>query len=513
MSTEAPTASGGDTLATTAPPELGRRRRHRVLAAVVLLVVAAAVVVVVLTDPFSGGGAPSGGVSDNGFATSTQTVARESISQQTQVSATLGYAGDLTIRLAAGNAPTVVSQARQTVTTGQSMLSAAQSTLQSDSTALSAARATLAADQQQESVDCAGNSAAQAPSAGAGGGASGGASGGCATDAQSVASGQQSVSADAGKVSADQSQVNSAARTLAAARSALTTADAQATAYGPNSTVTSVPSAGEIVRRGQPLYAIDGQPVLLLYGPAVATRAFAAGMSAGVDVAELNANLDALGYAHGLTGDAFTATTATAIRRLQAAHGEPQTGELLLGSVTFEPGPIRVTSVMPTVAVGSAAMAGPVLSATWITRQVSIQLDAGLEGQVKVGDPVTITLPDNQTTPGRISYVSSVASTSGQNGPTIAVDAVPTDPGATGDLDQAPVNVSITTGSVSGVLVVPVDALLALSSGGYSVEEVGAGGAHQLVPVTTGLFDDADGLVQVSGSGLAVGQRVVVPGG
>ena len=99
------------------------------------------------------------------------------------------------------------------------------------------------------------------------------------------------------------------------------------------------------------------------------------------------------------------------------------------------------------------------------------------------------------------------------DGPTIAVDAVPTDPSATGALDQAPVNVSITTGSVSNVLVVPVDALLALSGGGYAVEEVGAGGAHQLVPVRTGLFDDADGLVQVSGSGLAVGQRVVVPGG
>ena len=126
--------------------------------------------------------------------------------------------------------------------------------------------------------------------------------------------------------------------------------------------------------------------------------------------------------------------------------------------------------------MGSAVTAGPVLSASWVTRQVSIQLDAGLEGQVKVGDPVTITLPDNQTTPGRISYVSSVAST-GQNGSTIAVDAVPTDPNATGDLDQAPVNVSITTASVSNVLVVPVDALLALASGGYAVEEVG-GGRH-----------------------------------
>ncbi len=51
------------------------------------------------------------------------------------------------------------------------------------------------------------------------------------------------------------------------------------------------------------------------------TRAFIAGMSPGPDVAELNANLDALGYGHGLTGDAFTAATAAAIRALQAAHG------------------------------------------------------------------------------------------------------------------------------------------------------------------------------------------------
>jgi hypothetical protein len=60
---------------------------------------------------------------------------------------------------------------------------------------------------------------------------------------------------------------------------------------------------------------------------------------------------------------------------------------------------------------------------------------------------------------------------------------------------------------------VPVDALLALASGGYAVEEVGAGGARHLVGVQLGLFDDARGFVQVSGTGLIVGQTVVVPGG
>ena len=132
-----------------------------------------------------------------------------------------------------------------------------------------------------------------------------------------------------------------------------------------------------------------------------------------------------------------------------------------------------------------------------------------------VGDKVTITLPNNQTTPGVISSVGTVATTpasgSSSSTPTITVLVNPTDPAATGTWDQAPVNVTITTGTVTNALVVPVDALLAQAGGGYAVEVVDADGIHRLVPVTLGLFDDADGLVQVTGSGLAAGQRVVVP--
>ena len=72
-------------------------------------------------------------------------------------------------------------------------------------------------------------------------------------------------------------------------------------------------------------------------------------------------------------------------------------------------------------------------------------------------------------------------------------------------------NVSITTASVKDAIVVPVNALLALASGGYAVEAVASGGTHHLVGVQLGLFDDADGLVQISGAGLSPGQRVVVP--
>ncbi len=90
---------------------------------------------------------------------------------------------------------------------------------------------------------------------------------------------------------------------------------------------------------------------------------------------------------------------------------------------------------------------------------------------------------------------------------TIALDSVP--PGAT--LDQAPVNVNITTERADNVLAVPVNALLALSGGGFGVEVVTGttGATSHLLGVTTGLYSNT--LVQVSGAGLTAGMRVEVP--
>jgi hypothetical protein len=91
------------------------------------------------------------------------------------------------------------------------------------------------------------------------------------------------------------------------------------------------------------------------------------------------------------------------------------------------------------------------------------------------------------------------------------VGVTPSHPAATGTWDQAPVRVGITTASVPSALVVPVTALLARSGGGYAVEVVRVGARNHLVAVSLGLFDDAEGLVQVTASALAAGQEVVVP--
>jgi Putative peptidoglycan binding domain len=298
-------------------------------------------------------------------------------------------------------------------------------------------------------------------------------------------------------------------------------------------TYTKLPTAGQLISQGHVLYRVNDRPVVLLHGSTPAYRTLSAGAS-GPDVAELNADLVALGYASStqlrVRSASFGSATTTAVEKLQSTLGTPRTGVLSLGQAVFEPSALRVTSV-PAQPGAGAQPGETVMQGTSTTRQIQMALDASQQTDVAVGDKVTITLPNNHTIPGVVSSVGAVASCqsstgSGRSGsstatpatdacssggtPTIIVDVTPSHPAATGTWDQAPVQVGITTASVRGALVVPVTALLAQSSGGYSVEVVGAAAGNHLVPVSLGLFDDADGLVQVTGPGLATGQEVVI---
>ena len=309
-------------------------------------------------------------------------------------------------------------------------------------------------------------------------------------------------------------QLAAAKLTLSQDEATLSTDEQESDVAGESSTYTELPIVGQVVGRGQELFAIGGQPVVLLYGTVTPWRAFAAGMTPGEDVEQLNANLAALGYGHGLQGDNFTAATEAAVVRLQSAVGLPPNGQLPVGSTVFQPGAVRVTAVTPNLG-GTVAPGQSVISVTLLARQVQVALDSSLQSDVNVGDEVSIVMPNNATLPGTVTYVGTVATVpSANNGggnPTISVDIAPKDPAATGTLDQLPVEVWITEGTANNALVLPVDALLALAGGGYAVEAVGAVGVHHLVAVTLGLFDDADGLVQVSGPGIFAGQQVVVP--
>ena len=277
-------------------------------------------------------------------------------------------------------------------------------------------------------------------------------------------------------------------------------------------TLTWLPPAGQVISQGQAVYKTgNGSPVVLLYGTVPDWRTLDEGVT-GADVTQLNHDLVALGDAGSAEisaagWDYFSAQTAAGVQKLQSALGiSSPSGSLSLGQVVFEPGALRVSQV--TGSLGGPA-SGPVLAATSDRRVVTIPLEAAQQSQVTAGDKVTVTLPDGSSTRGKISSVGAVASGSGSNA-TIPVTVTLTDPGAAGTLDQAPVTVNITTASAKNALVVPVGALLAQAPGGYDVEVAGPGNTRRYVPVTTGIFDDAYGLVQVTGA-LVPGQRVVVP--
>jgi hypothetical protein len=279
-------------------------------------------------------------------------------------------------------------------------------------------------------------------------------------------------------------------------------------------TATELPSPGQVIDQGQPLYKVDGKPVIFLQGAYVPVyREPSRGMK-GSDVKQLNADLVALGYASKSDLDPgssyFSWATYYALEKLQHAVGLTETGDLPLGQAVFLPAAhVRVIKVNM-VRGGSVMTGGVVMEVSSSARQVTVSLDANSQSTVAVGDKVTITMPDGTTTPGVVSSVGKVAMKS-TTGTTVEVLIRPLKPQVTGKLDQAPVQVSITTESAQNVLSVPVNALLALAGGGYAVEVVDPGGAHRLVAVTTGLFDDSAGTVQVSGAGLQVGQNVVVP--
>jgi hypothetical protein len=277
-------------------------------------------------------------------------------------------------------------------------------------------------------------------------------------------------------------------------------------------TLTWLPAPGQVIRQGQALYRVDnGVPVVLLLGRVPAWRPLSEGMT-GQDVRQLNHDLVRLGDASragvsALGWDYYSWATSAGVQKLEARLGlSSPGGSLALGSVVFEPTALRVSS-LPARLGGPAA--GPILAATADRHVVTVSLSTSLESEVAAGDAVTITLPDQATTPGVVTSVGTVAAGPASS-PAIPVSVRLSRPAAAGSLDQAPVTVEITTASASQVLAVPVGALLAQSGGGYAVEVAGRGSARRLVAVKVGLFDDAAGLVQVTGA-LRPGQHVVVP--
>jgi Putative peptidoglycan binding domain len=522
-------------------------RRVVAVAAVAGAVVGGAVAGGVAAASASGDHSPAPSPGSGGGSTATATVVRTNLATTVQVGGSIGYDGSYVVTLPTGASAQQVAQAQQQLTQAQQALAndetmnsygaaADEQALANAEGSVNAATSTLTLDQAKEAQVCAGPGASS-PACSAG-------SQKVAQDAQQLSQAQQQLASAQLNADRDHAQAQSKAQSdddqIQQAQANL--ANLEATEVGSGTTYTWLPKVGDLITEGHAVYDLNGQPVPLMYGSLAAYRAFRVGMADGSDVGQLTHDLIALGFGAGLTqSDHYSSATAAAVQRWQTALGLPPTGTVLLGQVVFEPGAIRVTSVTPSVGAsagggsgGSGGGGGTVLDATSTTPVVTVDLDVTQEYLVKPGDAVTVVLPDGTTTVGgHVETVGNVAtcpggggsgtgtssgaadqspcSSSGSNNDstptvtvTIGLDSIPS--GAT--LDQAPVNVNITSQTADNVLAVPVNALLALEGGGFGVDVV-TGNTSHLVGVTTGLYSNT--LVQISGSGITAGTRVEVP--
>jgi hypothetical protein len=532
-------------------------RRIALVAGLVGALVGGAVAGVVTAVSASGSSDSAGASSGNAGSVATVAVVRTDLTTTQQVAGSISYDGSYSISAPSGNNVQAVTQAQEAVAKDQLALSsdeqaesdasnADNQTTAMGQSAVDGDQSTLHADQGADAQDCAGSGVSAQV---------------CDQDGQKVAqdqtqlaqaqaqlaSAQAAASAthdeDQGKIAADEAQ-------LADDQASLGTE--QQTEQDPGTTYTYLPKVGDVIDADQPVYSLNDEPVPLLYGSVAAYRAFYVGMSDGADVGELTQDLIALGYGSGLgQSNHYSSATAAAVGRWQSALGLPATGVVLLGAAVFEPGPIRVTTVTPSVGAsvggsgggggetaGGGGAGGSVLTATSNTPIVTVDLPVTEEYLVKPGDAVSIVLPNGSSTVGgHVESLGTVAACStgagsgggggvgtgagsgsadqspcasggSTNTPTVPLTITMDGDPAGANLDQAPVDVTLTTQKVDDVLAVPVNALLALSGGGFGVDVV-RGGVTRLIGVTTGIYDST--LVQVSGSGLGAGMRVEVP--
>jgi multidrug efflux system membrane fusion protein len=291
-------------------------------------------------------------------------------------------------------------------------------------------------------------------------------------------------------------------------------------------TVTALPAIGDVIRRGERLYALAGEPVPAMYGAVPAYRTLAEGVSEGKDVEELERNLAALGYEPGTVDEDFTSTTAAAVAAWQEHLGLKATGEVELGRVAFLRGPQRVTELEATLGEALGGGGGgegaesegnseppstPVLRTSSTRRIVSVDLEADQQSIAHRGQKVAVILPGGAEVPGEVRRLAAVQSSSGEGEGGEETEAgVEATISLTGkhripSLDGATVSVLFTQRLRKHVLSVPLTALIAIAGERFAVY-LREGGSRRQIVVTPGLA--ADGYAEVEGSGLRAGMKV-----
>ena len=290
--------------------------------------------------------------------------------------------------------------------------------------------------------------------------------------------------------------------------------DSHALRSGFEGVVTWLPAAGTVIHAGDRLYEIGDDSAYLMRGSIPAWRTFEPDMSKGSDVQQLQSALQAMGYFSLEPDGTFGWWTTKAIKAWQKDVGLEQNGTLPLGRIVFATDDLRVGSIKSRVG-DRAASDGELYDVTSTAQVVEVNIKLADQQLGVVGNKVTLHLPGAVDTTGTITSVGTPTekSGSGENKDSkervIPVTVVPDDPSVTSNFQEVSVTVGLPSEKRENVLSVPVGALVALSPEQFGVEVVQADNTTQRVPVTTGMF--AAGRVEISGEGLAEGQRVVVP--
>ena len=280
--------------------------------------------------------------------------------------------------------------------------------------------------------------------------------------------------------------------------------------------VTALPTPGTSLTQGSHVYTVAGNNTYLLHGATPAWRAFEEGMSDGEDVTQLETALSELGYFEATPNAHFDWNTIAAIKKWQKALTLSQSGSLPLGTVLFAPEDLRIGALKARVG-DNATMETELFTASSSRQVISANLKLSDQALGVVGNSVTVRLPGSAaTTTGTITSVEPPREKAAEEGSKettkeriIPITVTPDDTSALEGLQEASVSLGLTSQTRTGVLSVPLGALVALSTDQFGVEVVDEKGEIRRVPVTVGLF--AGDRVEVSGDEIAEGQRVVVP--
>ncbi len=273
-------------------------------------------------------------------------------------------------------------------------------------------------------------------------------------------------------------------------------------AVGSAGVLTDVVEADTAVGRGDVLWRVVDEPVVVLLGEIPASRGLTSG-DTGPDVRQLKENLVLMGYDPDGTvtvDEEYTDYTAAMVERWQTDIGAIVTGSVADGAIVFLPGTSRTGAVM--FAVGDTIAADNiVLEVSALERVIKFTLVASDLGELGIGDVVTVQLPDRSTLEATV-----VAATPRSDGD-LDVVARPTAP-VDYPVDIAPVTVRWQVSLGSSVLTVPAGALIRTDDGNYNVELRSANGTEKLVPVEVGRVSGVN--VEIV-SGVSEGDEVIAP--